>query len=404
MKDRDGTNPLLSVVIPTRNRQQYARVAIRCILGIESQELELVVDDNSDSGELGESLGEELLDPRLRYTHDSSPLSFGENFVRALGKARGEYVCCIGDDDAVNLDIVAVCRWARLNDVDAITDNWRASFYWPDFTPDGETGRAGRLVIRRFVGKAEMVSSEAEVIRCVRSGGVGLQRLPKVYLGVVRRRCLEECLERIEQHQAGTCPDMYLAVAVASSIRRLCVLDFPVVIPGFSAVGAGMLIATRRHQGRLEDAPHLRARPTYEWPALIPRFYSVHTFYAESVWAALLATGRADLMRSFNLAFLYAVCLALYPEYRSAVWASVRRAKEEGKEDYLRFGLRQLSALTVGVASLVGKRLKAGSVLPGWAPVEAEVRGIRDSAGAARALGEYCNSVGRRFEAKHACY
>ncbi len=44
--------PLLSVVIPSRNRMDYAKSAIRSVLSIPCSELELVVEDNSDSNQL----------------------------------------------------------------------------------------------------------------------------------------------------------------------------------------------------------------------------------------------------------------------------------------------------------------------------------------------------------------
>jgi hypothetical protein len=391
--------PLLSIVIPTRNRKRYAISAIKSILSIHSNELELVVQDNSDSDDLPHYLGEHASDPRLHYTYTSSRLSIVDNFNQALKKTRGEYVCCIGDDDVVNFEIVSICRWAKGNTIDAITDNWRVTFNWPDFIPNNATAKAGILSIRKFSGKAKLLDPEVELKKCILSGGVGLQRLPKVYLGIVRRACLSETLQRIMRHQAGTCADMYLSVAIASSVKRLCVLDYPVVIPGFSAAGAGMLISTRRHQGRIEDSPHLRACPNYEWPDIIPRFYSVETFYAESAWAALQATGRVDLIRKFNLAFLYLLCATLYPEYRAAVQTSLRLAKQAANQNYAHFVAQHVWRLFEEFGALVGKRIEARSLYLWQSALEKQIGGIDDTQQAAKALREYLIQKCRQFDA-----
>lgn len=395
--------PLLSIVIPTRNRKRYAVSAIKSILSIQSDEFELVVQDNSDSDDLSHYLGKHASDPRLHYTYTSSRLSIVDNFNQALIKTRGEYVCCIGDDDVVNFEIVAICRWAKSSAIDAIIDNWRATFNWPDFIPNNATTKAGILSIRKFSGKAKLLDSEVELKKCILSGGVGLQRLPKVYLGIVRRACLTETLQRIIHLQAGTCADMYLSVAIASSIKRLCVLDYPVVIPGFSAAGAGMLISTRRHQGRIEDSPHLRARLNYEWPDIIPRFYSVETFYAESAWAALQATGRVDLIRKFNLAFLYLLCSILYPEYRTTVWTSLRLAKQASNQNYAHFIARHVWRLFEEFAALVAKRIEARSLYLWQSALEKRIGGIADTQQAAEALREYLIQTCRQFDADQIC-
>ena len=48
--------PLLSIVIPTKNRQKYALSIIQTILSIKDYALELVIQDNSDTNELENSI------------------------------------------------------------------------------------------------------------------------------------------------------------------------------------------------------------------------------------------------------------------------------------------------------------------------------------------------------------
>src|SRR6266487_3404385 len=103
---------LLTIAIPTRNRREYAVACIRCVLRTSSQDLEVVVQDNSDSDELGRSLQEQFTDERLRYAYEGGRMSVVENCNRALSRATGEYVTLLGDDDGVNPEIIDAVRWA----------------------------------------------------------------------------------------------------------------------------------------------------------------------------------------------------------------------------------------------------------------------------------------------------
>ncbi|MCK4296614.1 MAG: glycosyltransferase, partial [Candidatus Marinimicrobia bacterium] len=99
-------SPLLSIIIPTRNRQKYAISAITSILSISAPDLELVVQDNSDSRDLEEYIRSNVNDTRLRYNYTSTPQSMIDNFDAAIGLASGKYLCLIGDDDGVNPEII----------------------------------------------------------------------------------------------------------------------------------------------------------------------------------------------------------------------------------------------------------------------------------------------------------
>src|ERR1039458_3907261 len=99
------SKPLLSIIIPTCNRQVYAASAIRCALAIPSDDIEIVVQDCSDDDLLSSLIAPERLDKRLSYRYER-PAHMTENWNRAIGRATGEYVCIIGDDDGVIPEIV----------------------------------------------------------------------------------------------------------------------------------------------------------------------------------------------------------------------------------------------------------------------------------------------------------
>jgi glycosyltransferase involved in cell wall biosynthesis len=381
--------PLLSIAIPTRNRQAYALSAVRAILSTFDGDIEVVVHDNSDTPDLERMLGDMRADPRLRFTPLARIASPVENFDLAVQMARGTYVCAIGDDDVVNPELVGVCRWASQNGIDAIvTDRYRALFFWPDFSAaDTGTTEAGSLQLYEFSGGVEDVDPGEELEKCARTGGTSLQRLPKVYLGVVRRQCLVDAFARVGNSQVGTCPDMYWGVAAASFTKRVVLFDYPLIVPGASAPSAAGAVRMRKHEGPLATAPHFRARPNYVWSPVIPAFYSVNTFYAESALLAMQATGRDDLVRRFNLPFLYATTAASHPEFRHAIIESMRHARESwwgiGKP---RFAWRCITGIASAGAMLAGKRLASRSLRPGVTARERVVEGLSNSVDATSAL------------------
>src|ERR1035441_9992941 len=90
---KDNTSrPLLSIIIPTYNRQEYAASAIRCALAIPSNDIEIVVQDCSDDDLLSSLIVPEFLDKRLSYRYER-PAHMAENWNRAIGRAAGEYIC-----------------------------------------------------------------------------------------------------------------------------------------------------------------------------------------------------------------------------------------------------------------------------------------------------------------------
>lgn len=64
-------NPLISIYMPTRNRQQLAIRAIKSVLRQDYTHWEMIiVDDCSSAYEQLQQFVEGLNDPRVRYTHN----------------------------------------------------------------------------------------------------------------------------------------------------------------------------------------------------------------------------------------------------------------------------------------------------------------------------------------------
>ncbi len=91
--------PLVSILIPTHNRPDYAELALQSALAQTYPHIEIIVNDNSD-----DTLTQDRLAPyleRFRNIHYASTPGCGamDNFQRCYARAKGEYVNFLMDDD-----------------------------------------------------------------------------------------------------------------------------------------------------------------------------------------------------------------------------------------------------------------------------------------------------------------
>jgi len=92
--------PLISIYMPTWNRQQLAIRAIKSVLRQDYDNWEMIiVDDCSSSYEQLQKFVEELGDTRVKYVHND--VNSGACAVRnqAILQSTGEFITGIDDDD-----------------------------------------------------------------------------------------------------------------------------------------------------------------------------------------------------------------------------------------------------------------------------------------------------------------
>jgi glycosyltransferase involved in cell wall biosynthesis len=313
-----NVKPLLSIVIATRNRIPYAISAIQSILAISDERLELVVQDNSESRELEDYVCANISDERFRYRYTAPPFSSIDNFNAAIELSSGEYVCLIGDDDGVNPEIIEAADWASCKNIDALSWPWgKAHYIWPDAgspsTVFTRNTAEGHFVVKRCNGSVKGVDTESELRRIVKNGGLYYHdyELPKVYHGLVRRRCLDAIREKTGAYFCGLSPDIYAALTIACVAKCVQIVDYPLSIAG-SCRSSSSITENRINMRtkKLEDAPHFRDRGKYVWDHWVPQFYAAETIWAESGITALREVGRDDLLAALSLPKLAVHCVA----------------------------------------------------------------------------------------------
>jgi hypothetical protein len=305
---------LLSIVIPTRNRQEYAANLLRALSSSTEHDFEVIVHDNSDHPSLAGVISQ-LGNQRIRYRHAAEQLSMHGNFDRAIDMARGEYVCVLGDDDGILISAaLAALRRAKAKSAEAlITELY--SYSWPGVFHRIWGDMGGSLhSARTFPGQSERILNPMdELENLYRRGGVGgLGLLPRVYHGYVARTSLVRL-----KAQCGTCfpgasPDMANAVGLTRFVSRVLFDPAVTIISGHSPKSGGGHGAAGHHHSELKDAHHLPARSIEQWDQRIPRFWSGTTVYAQSVLEAARAIEVSPTTR-FNYLNVCAACIAFEP-------------------------------------------------------------------------------------------
>jgi len=109
MSTEFGSNPLVTVAIPTYNRAaHFLPQALRAACGQTYRNLEILVSDNGShdaTAEVVQSFG----DDRIRYHRHSENIGAAGNFNFCIQQARGEYIILLMDDDSIDPDFIECC-------------------------------------------------------------------------------------------------------------------------------------------------------------------------------------------------------------------------------------------------------------------------------------------------------
>lgn len=320
-----AARPLLSIILPSCNRQAYLVPVLRTLLEVTAAEL--VVSDNSDAALTPQDLQSLGAGDRLVYQHCAERLSVVQNFERGLHMARGEYLLFLGDDDCVGPGIENLVRWARDQGIDALIsygNRFIANYFWPGVKSKYfDDGYAGKLFINRFRSQLHTLDGPRQSWLASRNPGGGLGRMPRAYHGVVSRALVDRVLQRHGRLFGGVSPDVYSATLIAHEVKHFVAVDYPFVIPGGSAPSTAGEGAARADVDKLDAREHIkRFGDDLVWDARIPSFYSPITVWAYSQQMALHALGP----QGYDIDFprLYLKCLLYYPRHRQATRAAMR--------------------------------------------------------------------------------
>lgn len=291
---------IVSVIIPTRNRQEYAYNSVKSILAL-NKDIQIVVTDNSDDMSLKNMLEKLHVGKTLIYKYISERIATVDNYEEAAGLASGQYFLALGDDDSILPNIIECALWMKRNNIDAVLPSKKLGYWWPN--ESNKKWENGYLWIGQTTDDVSMIDPEKEIIKLLQNGGQNYLSLSIActYHGLVSKATLDKVKDATGRYYGGLSPDMYSACCISLLPNlRLAKIGFPISLPGVCPVSASADSANHRHAGRLNDAPHfIGLRSKYHWDSIIPEFFSVETIWAETMIHAIKAMHRDDLIEDY---------------------------------------------------------------------------------------------------------
>ena len=288
--------PLLSIVLPTKNRYEYLfPVLDASIQYIAGSDYEIVVQDNTHDNSPAIEYFLRQTDPRIKYFHSPEPVDIVTNTNRAIMNSTGKYLVFIGDDDFVSpyiLDIVGLIDSLSIQNLTYSPGN----YYWPgvQFAHRSRFHRVCTMQLYKSasIGITKKKSSD-ELDRVLAKGGCYYLGLPRFYHGILSRNLLERIKSAFggSTYFPGPSPDMSISVAIALTLDTFHYMHYPITITGVSPKSTAGMGSANAHFGRLEDRKSLPARTLELWDVHVPRFWTAYTIYAQSIHEVLSAAG-----------------------------------------------------------------------------------------------------------------
>ena len=295
-----STKKLLSVVIPTKDRYFYLKKLIDLILDFHSQDIEIVIQDNTcDNSEILDYLSE-IKSDNLKYFHHKEHIPISDNSTEAILHSNGEYVCFIGDDDGILPSIVEIVKYMKAGKIDALLSS-PVIYNWPDFIDTSIYKLSSSVLYREGTGRFKVLNSETELKKCIKTGIRDLCMLPKVYQGIVRREFLDKIYKQTGTFFPGASPDMANAIALALLNPKMVYYDSPLIISGqCRTVGGGERLLNRNNLPKITDKPMLPKDIAESWDDRIPRYWCADTIWPQSAISAYRLMGRQLPVINFN--------------------------------------------------------------------------------------------------------
>ena len=280
---------LVSILVPTKNRYKYLMHLIELIESFNDERIELLVQDNSEI--LAFLSGRTLVSTVYKYS--SSKLSMGLNADLAIKNSTGDFLCFIGDDDAVCRNIADCAEWMMRNDVDACRTTY-LTYIWND-AQDKEY--SGWMLYDEFNNTYSIKDPIEELKRVLKQGVPDFRNMAKFYHGIVKRGVIDKVMNIGGTICPGPTPDMSSAVSIAFYIKKYAYVNVPVIIPGMSKmVGGGVMGKVLQ----LEEVNFITQTVRDNWESTFPRLWASQLIWPDCALKALDYVKHPEYREYFN--------------------------------------------------------------------------------------------------------
>jgi glycosyltransferase involved in cell wall biosynthesis len=293
--------PIISIVIPTKDRCYYLKKTVRMILSYRLNSIEIIIQDNSDDN--SEILDYLRLNPNevIKYHYISEQMPISKNIDIGILQSCGEYVCVIGDDDGVLRNIVDCAKWMKENNIEALVPA-KLIYNWPDYDKLAGMIEPGAMYHKPFMKQVHEVNALEQLRVLAATGFTDINNIPRVYQGIVKKECLNAVYDVGGTYCPGPSPDMANAVALSFVVEKFVSIDIPVVIIGQSMHVGGGERSLSGGVKKIEDVKFLPKNSAKIWDSRIPKVWCSQTVWPESAMKAITYMKRdSDVKINFEL-------------------------------------------------------------------------------------------------------
>ena len=306
---------LVSVVIPTKDRYKYLMHLVRSIKSFNSNQIEVVVQDNTDDNtEFVEFLDDIKFD-NCHYYHETGFIPMSENADRAILHSSGEYICFLGDDDGVCPNVIEWAKYMKEKGIGALRSNL-PSYLWPDAT----SSKKGQVSLHNLKGGETILYSNEELLDVIQRGFTDRGNLPSVYHGIVSRNVLNQIYNKCNSFFPGQSPDISNGVAVSLVLESYVLTNDIITVSGASKFHGGKMKGLNKKYPSISDMKWFRPGAEEIWDKRLPRMAEGVTIWAESTIETLRNMGREDIIDSFDFEKIYKNYVTLYYPMRKLAY------------------------------------------------------------------------------------
>lgn len=361
--------PLLSIVVPTKNRYQYLYCLVDLIRGFESNDIELVIQDNSDDNTEFVNYLDKVKYSWLSYYYRWDRLTSIENFDMGLRNCKGEFVCFIGDDDGVTHHIIECARWMKKNNIQAVRSA-KTYYNWPEVTPGGLiTCETSKKVI-------EFLNPIEELKKILNEGCQFLENIPVTYAGLVKREVLESIYSVYGTYfPGGASADIANGVALCFYVKRYVKVNIPIIITGTSKNTGG--VSNRNKPLPFTEVPFISKSVADNWEGILPSYWLGPLVWPESAIKSLRAIGKESFILELDHNKIMARTVMRYRFRREELEPYIKsgvKVKTNILRYWLRYYFNGMIGKTITILSRGRKGLHQRRAIGAETIVEAENR------------------------------
>ncbi len=233
---------LLSVLIPTKNRPETLEACLLSCARVQFADIEFVIIDNASSASTASACKPFLSDSRFRYLRFDSLGSINDQFYRAVDASLGDWLCIIGDDDAL-LPTLLVCFATKLTAERDVFDGvevirWPDAVYrWPDFGGP----EANLLNFHSLTGSVTRpkINNSRDLLPFIANNLKVTYQAPGIYHNFIKRKFLNKLLKTYPESIFFLSPDISIRVHCIYESIRYMTLPWPITLAGYSSNSTG---------------------------------------------------------------------------------------------------------------------------------------------------------------------